>query len=485
MPQPSASPLVRALVPACALLALAVPARARASGLDAPAVTSGQSGPTLRDSASIYWNPGNLGYLKKGEVFAGVGLIVGDIRYTRERLGSYQTPDTLQFNAPIDPAYLDGAKTGPADMVKTNPVAPTGSLFFAYPVVKERLTLGVGVYVPAAAALNFPKRGAQAWQVQQAFIATSHVHLGAGVRINDYVGLGAGIAYVLGFAELSKLQDFSAVQEFSDGLKALGQQNSFGPNAPTEVRELDVLSRPLSLKRAISHGVTFNVGLTVNPTKRLNIALTYFHSTAMRYRGRFAIDMNDPFFTQDLAAQGLQFKPLVAGDAVLEFTMPKRITLGLGYDIGERWRVDGFVQYVRYSELDAFRVTVSSPDLAQPKFGIGETLKVNLPRNWRDTVWVEASGRVRLGERLLVSATLGYQSPASPTTTIDTASPDGHRLLGALGGVVDVSERISLLGDARFQGITPRTARDSDFDLGNGTYKLFIATISGHLRARF
>ena len=475
MPQPSASPLARALVPACALLALAVPARARASGLDAPVVTSGQSGPTLRDAAAV----------TKGELFGGLALIAGDIRYARERLGNYQTPDTLQFNAPIDPAYVDGMKSGPADMVKANPIAPSGNLFFAYPVVKDRFTLGLGLYVPAAAALNFPKRGAQAWQVQQAFIATSHIHLGAGVRVNDYFGFGAGVAYVLGFAELSKLQDFSGVQEFSDGLKALGQQNSFGPNAPTDVRELDVLSRPFSLKKAISHGVTFNVGLTIYPTKRFNIALTYFHSTAMRYHGRFAIDMNDPFFTQDLAAQGLQFKPLITGNALLEFTMPKRITLGIGYDIGERWRVDGFVQYIRYSELDAFKVTTTSPDLVQPKFGIGDTLKVNLPRNWKDTVWVEASGRFRASERVLLSGTLGYQSPASPTRTIDTASPDGHRIIAAVGGMLDVSERISLLADARFQGITPRRAADSDFDLGNGTYKLFIATIGGSLRARF
>jgi long-chain fatty acid transport protein len=481
----STTSIARALVSACALCALAVPGSARASGLDAPIITSGQSNPTARDAAAVYWNPANLGYLTKGEVFAGIGLIAGDIRYDRNRLGNYQTPDTLQFNAPIDPAYMDPMKTGPGAQVKANPVAPSGNFFFAYPVVKERLTLGLGVYVPFAAALKFPKTGAQAWQVQQAFIATSQIHLGAGVRINDYVGLGAGVAYVLGFAELSKLQDFAGVQEFADGLNTLGQQNSFGPDAPSEVRELDVLSRPFSLKKAMAHGVTFNVGITVNPTKRLNLALTYFHSTAMRYRGKFAVDLNDPFFTQDLVAQGLQFKPLVRGDAVLEYTLPKRITLGVGYDIGERWRVDGFVQYVRYSELDAFRVTATSPDLAQPALGIGDTLAVNLPRLWKDTVWVEASGRFRATERILVSATLGYQSPASPEKTIDTASPDGHRIIGALGGVLDVSPRISLLADARFQGIAPREVRGSDYDLGNGTYRLFIAALAGHLRARF
>src|SRR5690606_27074530 len=130
--------------------------------------------------------------------------------------------------------------------------------------------------------------------------------------------------------------------------------------------------------------------------------------------------------------QGLKFKPLVRGDATLEFNLPKRITLGAAYDFNPRWRVDGFLQYVRYSEVDAFIVKTTSPDLAQPALGIGESLTVKLPRNWKDTVWVEASARFRPTERLLVSATLGYQSSAAPDKTVDTASPDGHRLIGGI-----------------------------------------------------
>jgi long-chain fatty acid transport protein len=42
-----------------------------------------------------------------------------------------------------------------------------------------------------------------------------------------------------------------------------------------------------------------------------------------------------------------------------------------------------------------------------------------------------------------------------------------------------------LLADARLQGIIPRTVTDSDYDLGNGTYKLFIAAIAGHLKIGF
>ena len=180
-----------------------------------------------------------------------------------------------------------------------------------------------------------------------------------------------------------------------------------------------MLSRPFSLKKAIAHGVTFNVGVTVNPTKRFNIALTYFHSTHMKYHGKFAVDLNDPFFTQDLVAQGLKFKPLVTGNAILEYDLPKRITLGLGYDIGDRWRVDGFVQYIRYSALDAFRVTATSPDLAQPALGRHpDTLRLEpgqlgqelLDRGFGQLHEQDTGDRLYLGPDLLMESQSGYRT---------------------------------------------------------------------------
>jgi long-chain fatty acid transport protein len=483
-PRALAAPATR-LAGALALALTLAPSAAWASGLDAPMVGSGQSGPTTRDGAAIHWNPANLAYMKKGEFFGGLMLVVGDIRYQRDYRSTYQTPDTLEFKSPVSPENIDPNKMGFGREVKANPVAPLGNIFVVLPPIKNRLVFGLGLYVPYGAPLKFDRNGPQALQLQQAFIVASHITASAGVRLHDMVSLGAGVSYVLGFAELAKKQDFGSVAEFGEGLNKLGQENSFGPNAPSDVRELDTLSRPIALKKAFSHGVSFNVGVTVNPTKKLTLTLAYQHGAKMRYRGKFAIDMNDPFFTQDLAAQGLKFKPLVQGDATLEFNLPKRITLGAAYDINERWRVDGFFQYVRYSEVDAFKVITKSPDLVQEKLGIGDTLTVTLPRDWKDTVWVEGNVRFRPTTRLLTSATLGYQSPASPDKTVDTASPDGHRIIGGVGGGFDVSERVSLLADARFQGIVPRHVTTSDYDLGNGTYKLFLATIAGHLKIRF
>ncbi|MGK3999096.1 OmpP1/FadL family transporter [Sorangium sp. So ce1024] len=457
---------------------------ARASGIDAPWVTSGTSGPTTSDAAAVFWNPAALAGVERPELLLGAGLIVGHATHKRERRGTYQTPDTLEFKLPLDPANVDPGKTGPAEEVSTTPIAPTGNAFFAFPTIPNRLTLGVGLYVPYAAALSFPD-GAQRWQLQQAFIVASSLTLAAGVKATEQLSLGAGVSYVGGLAELSKVQDFAGLKEFHDGLDYLKQDNDFGPTTPSELRELDVLARPISLKQALSHGASFHVGLAFNPNEDLRFGLTYQHSTAMRYKGKFAIDMNHPFFTQDLAEQGLRYKPLVEGDAELSFTLPKRLTAGVGYRVNDKLSVDGLMSYVLYSDIDAFVVKASSPDLAQPKLGITDRVTVTLPRRWNDTLWLEAGAKYRLSEALLATASVGYQSPASPDSTIDVASPDNHRLIGDVGGVLTVSDHVSLSADVRVQGILPRTVTDSDHDLGNGTYTLLLTTVGGHLKVVF
>jgi long-chain fatty acid transport protein len=51
--------------------------------------------------------------------------------------------------------------------------------------------------------------------------------------------------------------------------------------------------------------------------------------------------------------------------------------------------------------------------------------------------------------------------------------------------VINVSERFSLSGNLRLQGILPRTVTGSDHDLGNGTYNLVIGAAGGHMKILF
>jgi long-chain fatty acid transport protein len=468
---------------------LVLPTEARASGLDVPQIGTTFSSPVTNDAAALFWNPAMLGYAQTGEVMINLGLVGGQIGYQRDRLGTYQYGDSLGFAEPIDPASIDPSRTGAFPRVSSPVISPTGGAFVSAPVIKDRLTLGFGIYVPYAAPLKFPADGAQRFALQQAFIAVSQVSAGIGVQAHKRISLGASVSYVLGAAQLSRVQDFAAVDIFAQALSnpPINQPNDFGANAPSTVRELDVLARPFALTEAISHGVAFNIALAANPVDPLWIGLTYDHGSRLNFNGDFQLDMNDEFFTQDLAGQGLAFPPLITGKAKLAFRLPKRIMLGLAYDISKKLRVDGNFAYVFWSDLDAFEITLDSPALAQPELGLPRVTTVALRRDWKGTVHAELSLRATVGkrERVRLSGTVGYHSSASPDSTIDVASPDGHRLLGAAGVAVKINERIAFMADAEVQGILPRTVTGSNYDLGNGTYDLVLALGQLHLVVKF
>lgn len=472
---------------AAGLAALTWHQTAQASGLDAPQVGSQGSSPLTADAAAVHWNPGQLGFMGQGGVDFGGSLILGRIGHQRDRLGQYQYEDNLDFAEPIDPADIDPTKTGPARAVGSTVVGPVVDAFVASPLLADRVVVAGGVYIPYAAILNFPQDGPNRFALQSISLVSLHTTLSAAVKVHDRVSIGAGATYVFSFLELSKVQDFGAVDLLGDALAGdpIAQDNDFGSDAPSTVRELDVMARPISVERAVSHSASFNVGMAVQATDRLNLALVYQHGSRLRFRGDFQLNMDDDFFTQDLAAQGLQYPALVRGDAVVEMSLPKRITLGAGIDATKKVRLDVWASYVTYQEFDVIGIELSSPELAQPELDIGPVANQPLVRNWRGTVHVEAAPRIQVSERVRVNTLAGYHSPASPDSTVDLASPDGHRII--FGGGVDVGLNScwSLLADVEGQAIIPRTVTTSDYDLGNGRYNIILAQFGLHARWRF
>ncbi|MGB1699715.1 MAG: OmpP1/FadL family transporter, partial [Nannocystaceae bacterium] len=334
------------------------PALATASGFDVPTVGTSVSGPTTADAAAVHFNPAMLSGLEHTQVLGAAQLIVGNVQYTRTRKASYQYADGLELDAPISPAAIDPTKTGVTGQVTATPIAPSGYLFAAGPVIKDRLWLGGGLYAPYAAVLELPDDGPQRWQVIDTTLLVSHAMFSVAVRAHDRVSLGASVGYVGTLLEMHRIQDFAALKTLGEALASppISQANDLGPDAPTEVRELETLSRPIWLQRTVGHSVTFNAGIVVHPGRDLDLALQYQHGTRVRARGRFVLDMDDPFFTSDLEAQGLDFPARVEGTSRVSFQLPKRLTFGIGGPVNPRVRLDGVLTWSRWSDLDAFDI---------------------------------------------------------------------------------------------------------------------------------
>ncbi len=466
---------------------------AYASGFAAPSVVPTSTGVASTDPSVIALNPAGIGFADQLRIVGGGSLLIAKISYRRERLATYQHSDSLDFALPIDPSLIDGAKRGPAREVSDRPFGAVPAVFGAAPIGDLPLVVGIGMYMPYAAMASLPKNGPQRFQLTNAFIAAGQITPSIAYRPIDELSIGFGVSYMMGYADISKVQDISTLSDLGQALARppIGQSNSFGPNADPGVRELDTMARPFHFKNGIAHGFTFSTGITAQPIKDLWIAASYEHTTKLTFRGDFDLDMNDPFFTQDLQSQGLKYPAMVKGRASLAFVMPRSAKIGIRYEFGDERgddrefsvSLDG--TYTGWSSVDNFDVRIKSSGLAQPALGLPSSTGLKLVRDFRDTFGGKARLRYALSSEFAVWGMAGVETGASPDRTIDIASPDGTRLTGALGLSVRLTTSLRVLLDGQLQTIMERRVAQSDFDLGNGTYNLRILSLGGYLDYTF
>lgn len=464
-------------------LLLLLPA-ALASGLDAPLTAPLGSGTTSSDAAATVFAPAMLTDLDAPEVLIGGALIGGVASFARERLGRYPFADGLVLAEPVDPSDLDPSKTGPADPVSATILAATADLHLAGPVWRDRLFLGGSLTVPYAAAIAWPADGAQRWALREAQIYAPHATLALAGTPHPVVRLGASASYVFGLASLAKEQDFASLSLLGEALAdpPVNQPNDLGPAAPSTLREQDVLSRPFVYRGGIAHAATFAASVAFRVHPRAWISGAYDHGAPLTFRGEAQLDLDDPFFTDDLASNGLAFPRRVTGEGLLSLHLPPRARLGVRVQVTDAVRLDLLGEAAFWSVNETFDLTIRSPDLVQPELGIGDTAEASIDRRWLDAghALVRVEGAVGRGA-WIVSA--GYQSPASPDVTVDASSPDGHRLVGGLGGRLATGKGVVLHLDGRIQAILPRQVTTSTHDLANGRHDLWLAALALHLQA--
>lgn len=420
--------------------------------------------------------------IERPRMTLGVNIIAGSIRYQRNYRGVYQREDSFDFQTPVPPEDIDPTKSGWADNSNHFVLGPQPDGHLAIPIGDTGLVVAGGLSAPYVATVNYPVNGAQRFHIQDALIAAVEVTASLAYRINEHISIGAGASAVVGYAQINRITDFAGKDLLGNALEGppVHQPNDFGEDAPTAVRELDVLARPTALQQMLAVGYTFNVG-TMLKFDPVRIGLAYHHSTKLNFRGKFRLDMNNDFFTGDLAAQGLNYKPTVRGDASLSFTLPNAIHFGIGWDITPKLSVAFAASYTMWSRLKSFDVVLRSDDLAQPELGISRTADVTLPRRWKDSIGVDGFLDYRFSDRTAIFGHLGFQQNAVPDATIDASSPDADRIIVGAGLFHDFPGRFDVGIDATVHHTLPREVTASDYDLGNGKYGLTLVNLGAHI----
>lgn len=471
------------------LAGLLAPTAAVASGLNVPVVGTSESSPVHADPAAIFWNPALLTAVGTESLFTG-SLLVLDLKYARQRRGRYQFDDSLRFEAPVPDEDIDPSKAGGAPEARATALLPAGAFFGSWRVHRDGV-VGLGVFAPFGALLDFGV-GPQEWAVRDVSLITLEVAPAIAWKIGPHFSVGGGVSAVGGFLKLGKTVDLAGTPLLADTFSnpPISQPNSFGARAPSEVRELDVLSRRADIGPAFALGFAARLGVSYEPDDAWRFGLSYTYRGPMTFHGDFELDLNDPLFTEDLAAQGLKYDPIVRGTATVDFPLPSNLNAGARW-AHDHWVASATFSWFQYSAVESLDATLESNQLVQPELGLGRKTSVAIPRDWQDTVHFDGRLTYAEPERWRVGGVLGFHTGVSPDSTLDVASPDGPRLvMAALGawslGQVDwLSADVELVGDLHVQYVLPRENTQSDYDLANGEYSLLVLAGTAGARVRW
>lgn len=333
---------------------------------------------------------------------------------------------------------------------------------FVFPIagkVKNRLAIGLGLYLPTSVfvRVNAPDASRPYWYRYNGNLERFVLHLGAGIKITDWLSIGPGVSV------LATLQG-----KIGGGGGALAKVDLFSRNV--KVKELDA---------ALTTRLAPTFGVSVTPFKWLRFGATYRYEIMLPVTIPAIVDL-EGIGTLNLSVNAISH------------WAPHQVSFGGAWDITEQATVSLDLDYQHWSTAPSPYVSLNV-DLAGPTLaalGIDKALDLNSPATppgFVNTLGFRVGGEYRVSERF--AARLGgyYRpTPVPLQNVVGTNLLDGNAIGLATGIGFNFADPLEVFEHpiqidvaAQMTLILPREATKPSFDtLPSYTYaaKVFGGT---------
>ncbi len=160
-------------------------------------------------------------------------------------------------------------------------------LGFASPKLKD-LVVSFALTAPNAYGANLSPDAPTAYNFIEGYFVTASAILGAAYRVNGWLAVGAGLSY--NYMQLKYAQKFSTLDLIA----------SFDASLAKQYEALKKASSKFDLKdirldyTGVDHGVGWNIGVLLSPSKRLHFGLSYNGATEARFEGDLEVASTNP-----------------------------------------------------------------------------------------------------------------------------------------------------------------------------------------------
>ncbi len=343
--------------------------------------TANANGAEAADASVIYANPAGMSRLKGTNVTQVIDLVLPTVEFSQS--GS---PTGKVYAAPTTPVTFPITGSNGGDPVHSTFVP---HLYVTHQI-DDRLAVGLGVFVPFGAKVEFDDQFIGRYYGQKTELKTIDINPSISYKLNEQHSFGFGLD-----AQYMKAKLQRKVATASTPVSAAGRAGAADATFNVE---------------GDSWGYGFNAGYLFQLDQGTRFGVAYRSAIRQNNKGEAKVTL--PTGTV-----------LPQADARANVKTPDSLSLNAYHDINETWSVMGDVTFTKHSHLDQIVID------AQP------ITTTYMQTNWKDTFKASIGATYRLSQAIKLRAGYAYdQSPSTYDSEVLPTMPDNDRQWLSVGG---------------------------------------------------
>ncbi|WP_416340589.1 OmpP1/FadL family transporter [Rivihabitans pingtungensis] len=396
--------------------------------------TANASPAEATDATTLFYNPAGMTRLQGTNFSGALNLVMPSVKYNNASASYPTQPYAAQPlpNGVTVPAGLNRAAaiSGSTSGKLTKDLLAVPHMYLTHQL-NDRVTVGVGIYVPFASETEYQRDSVLRYNVNQTSLTTIDINPTVAFKLNDQHSLAVGVIAQHAEASLREYANFGgsanpALNSLIPGVGG-GHGNSDG-YADVEGKDW---------------GFGFNLGWMweIDPTARVGVS----YRSVIKHSLKGTADWTTP---ATLAGQAAASRGYIDSDVRVDIKTPESLSVHGFKQLDSKWAVMGDVTWTRHSRFDSLSINYSQPKSAPYSASnfAGQTAdKTTLVPDWKDTWKVAVGATYQYSAPLQLRFGVAYdQSPVPDEQHRLSTMPDNDRIWLSFGGKYDLNKNSSI-----------------------------------------
>lgn len=373
--------------------------------------TAFANGAEAADASTIFYNPAGMSRLTGTNFSGGLTLVVPDSEYTDK--GS---------------KTVIGSATGGGNGGNFAPDYVVAPSFYATHQLNDKWTVGLGIFVPFGAQLDYGNTWAGRYALENIKLETLNFNPSVSFKLDEHHSFGAGISAQYMKASLAKAVDIAS------GLRESG----YSAAQVAGIKALYGLNDAQASLDADGWGFGFNLGYMYQLNDDTRFGLAYRSNIHHKLDGTatwsYAGVTSNTTVMNAILNSAKNLGHVSSGGSVTVDT-PESISANTFHKLNDKVDLMADLTWTRHSRMDSIDIKFSQP-------GEGDLV---IKQGWRDTFKLSLGANYHYSDNLLLRSGIAWdQSPVKNDDLRHPALPDSDRYWLSFGANYKLSKQSSI-----------------------------------------